>query len=122
MASPRPSYDQALKRLLTQAHDGVLALIKPDAVWREELSPELPDTPRQADLIWAVDIGKERVALHIELQTKADADIGERVAEYALRICRPTPSSSFFAQPLLCPYRLSPSAMARMSGCAMHMI
>ena len=59
MAAPRPSYDQALKRLLTQAHDGFLALIKPDAVWRDELSPELPDTPRQADLIWEVDIGGE---------------------------------------------------------------
>lgn len=85
---PHPHYDQALKRLLTQAHDEFLSLIYPDAIWQGELSPELPGVARQADLVWEVEDRGERVALHIELQTQATADIGERVAEYAIRIWR----------------------------------
>lgn len=85
----RPDYDQALKRLLTRAHDGFLALVAPDLVWRAERSPELPAIARQADLVWEVEQpGGGRGILHIELQTKAEADIGERLAEYAIRLWR----------------------------------
>lgn len=38
----QPDYDQALKRLFTRAHDGILALLLPTARWLGEASPELP--------------------------------------------------------------------------------
>ena len=44
---------------------------------------------RQADFVWRVarpDGG--RGALHLELQTQADADLGERMLEYAVRLWR----------------------------------
>ncbi|HZC78045.1 MAG TPA: hypothetical protein VE258_09870, partial [Ktedonobacterales bacterium] len=58
MQSSRPertSYDQSLKRLLLRAHDGFLALVAPELVWRAALSPELPAVARQADLVWEVE-------------------------------------------------------------------
>jgi len=85
----RPDYDQALKQLLTRAHDGFLALIAPGLAWRGERSPELATSARRADLVWEVESGAgERALLHVELQTKVEADIGERIAEYALRLYR----------------------------------
>jgi len=56
----RPSFDQALKRTLTRGHDGVLALVAPDLVWRGERSPELPAVARQADLVWEAEDGAGR--------------------------------------------------------------
>jgi predicted transposase YdaD len=88
-ATDRTDYDQALKRLLSRAHDGFLALVAPGVTWRGELSPELPAVARQADLVWEVEHSDgRRGLLHIELQTKAEADIGERLAEYAIRLWR----------------------------------
>jgi predicted transposase YdaD len=84
----RPDYDQTLKRLLSRAHDGLVALLLPGARWLGELSPELTPERRQADLVWQVLLGTERLYLHIELQTTADSLIGERTAEYALRLWR----------------------------------
>jgi len=83
----RPDYDQALKRMLTRAHDDFLQLIAPGVVWRAKRSPELPAVARRADLVWEVesDAG-EPCVLHIELQTQPDKDIGERVAEYGMRL------------------------------------
>jgi hypothetical protein len=57
--------------------------------WRAERSPELPAVARHADLVW--EVGRPdgwRGILHIELQTKVEADIGERLAEYAIRLWR----------------------------------
>lgn len=87
--SQRPDYDQYLKSLLTRAHDDFLALIAPELTWTGERSPVLPATRREADLVWEV-TGKagERGLLHIELQAKPDADMGERVADYAIRLWR----------------------------------
>ncbi len=82
----RPSYDQALKRLIAQDHDGFLSLVMPDVTWQEDLSSELPDAPRMADFVWKVKHNKERFILHIELQTKVELDIGGRMALYAIRI------------------------------------
>lgn len=85
----KPDYDQTLKRLLARAHDGFLALVAPDLIWRGELSPEVPAVARQADLVWEVEQRDgSRGALHVELQTRAAADIGERLAEYAIRLWR----------------------------------
>ena len=85
----KPDYDQAIKRLLSQAHDGFLALVAPDLTWRGERSPEMPAVARHADLVWEVARrGGQRGILHIELQTKVEADIGERLAEYAVRLWR----------------------------------
>src|SRR5690242_243674 len=85
----KPNYDQALKRLLLRAHDGFLALVAPELTWRGELSPELPAVARQADLVWQVaDATGALGILHVELQTKPEDDIGERIAEYALRLWR----------------------------------
>lgn len=91
MSSPQRAadYDQTLKRMLTEAHDGFLALLVPGAQWIGERSPELPANPRQADLVWEVALANgERLLLHVELQTKADPLIGERLAEYAIRLWR----------------------------------
>ena len=89
METERPDYDQALKRLLTQAHDGVVALLLPQARWLGEVSPELHASKRQADLVWQVALpGGEVVLLHIELQTHPDPTMGERIADYALRLWR----------------------------------
>jgi len=88
-APDRPDYDQALKRLLGQAHDGFLALVAPDLTWRRERSPELPSGLRQADFVWEVARPDGAVGLlHLELQTRVDPDLGERLAEYALRLWR----------------------------------
>ena len=88
-AARQAGYDQTLKRLRTQTHDDVLALLLPEARWISERSPELPSTLRQADLVWEVALsGSERLLLHVELQTSADALIGERLAEYAIRLWR----------------------------------
>ena len=74
---------------MLQAHDGFLALVAPELTWHGELSPELPSEARQADLVWEVaDATGERGILHIELQTRVDATIGERVLEYAVRLWR----------------------------------
>ncbi|MGH2514204.1 MAG: hypothetical protein ACRDHP_00970 [Ktedonobacterales bacterium] len=85
----KPNYDQALKRLLVRGHDGFLALIAPGLTWLGELSPELPATARQADLAWKA-AGPDGMLqlVHIELQVKPEADIGERLAEYGLRLYR----------------------------------
>jgi predicted transposase YdaD len=83
----RPDYDQALKAILREAHDGLLALIAPDVRWRGELSPELVATKRQVDLIWDVTLPNGDLGiLHIELQTKIEADIGGRLAAYGYRL------------------------------------
>lgn len=82
----RPDYDQTLKRLLTRAHDGFVALLLPGARWLEERSVELPAVRRQADLVWEVEVNGERLLLHVELQTNPDPHIDERLAEYGLRL------------------------------------
>ncbi|HKS70827.1 MAG TPA: hypothetical protein VJQ45_10420, partial [Ktedonobacterales bacterium] len=83
----RPSYDQSLKRLLARSHDDFLRLVAPGYTWIGERSPELPAVARQADLVWEVaDSDGHRGLLHIELQTRPDRDMGERVAEYAIRL------------------------------------
>lgn len=83
----RPRYDQSLKRLLSRAHDDFLRLIAPGFTWQAEHSPELPAAARQADLVWEVtNAAGERGLLHIELQTKPDKQMGERVAEYGIRL------------------------------------
>ncbi|HEX8032544.1 MAG TPA: hypothetical protein VF510_01790 [Ktedonobacterales bacterium] len=97
-------YDAALKKLLETAHDGFLALIAPDVTFEAALPTELPATTRLADLVWAVtfDAGQQEDApdgsgenvgasrhkglLHIELQTRAEVDLAERLVEYALRL------------------------------------
>ncbi len=88
----RPDYDQALKRLLLRAHDSFLALVAPGLTFRGERSAELPAVARRADPVWEVARsgagGEQRGLLHIELQTKVEPDIGERIAEYALRLWR----------------------------------
>jgi len=87
--SGQPDYDQTLKRLLTRAHDAFLALAAPGMRWIGEVSPELPTIARQADLMWEVeDADGRRWLLHIELQAEPDVDMGERVAEYAIRLWR----------------------------------
>ncbi|MGH2516796.1 MAG: Rpn family recombination-promoting nuclease/putative transposase [Ktedonobacterales bacterium] len=103
--APKPNYDQPLKRLLLRAHDGFLALIAPDLTWRGELSPELPATARQADLVWDVEMPDgQRGTLHVELQTKPDAAIGLRMAGYTIRLLerdeeRPVRSVVVFLRP-----------------------
>jgi predicted transposase YdaD len=87
--STRPDYDQTLKRLFARAHEGMLALLLPGAHWLGERSPELTARLRRADLVWNVALASgERLLLHVELQTKPDHLIGERVAEYGLRLWR----------------------------------
>jgi predicted transposase YdaD len=88
-AGERPGYDQPLKALLGRAHDAFLALVAPDLTWLGELSPVLPAIVRQADLVWEV-VGRngERGLLHLELQTIVETDLGERMAEYGLRLWR----------------------------------
>lgn len=84
-----PKYDQALKRLLTRAHDGLLALIAPGMVWQGERSPELPAVARQADLVWEVaSVDGTYSLLHIELQAEPDEEMGARLAEYRIRLWR----------------------------------
>ncbi len=84
-----PTYDQALKRLLTKAHDGLLSIIAPDLHWLGERSTELPAVARQADLVWeVVSADGIRSLLHIELQAEPDEEMGERLAEYRIRLWR----------------------------------
>ncbi len=89
MPSERADFDQALKRMLLRAHDAFLDLIAPDLVWQGERSPELPAVARRADLVWEVrDAMSQRGLVNIELQTKIEADIIERLIEYAIRLWR----------------------------------
>ncbi len=82
-------YDHLLKWSLTQAHDDFLAVIAPGLIWQAERSPEVPAIPRLADLVWEVErpTGGHGL-LHIELQIKPEDDLGERLAEYAIRLWR----------------------------------
>lgn len=85
----KTDYDQLLKNLLLRAHDGVLALIAPGCTWLSARSAEAPARPRYADLVWEVRLPDgRRGLLHIELQTRPDARMGERLAEYAIRLWR----------------------------------
>ena len=73
--------------MLLRAHDGFLALVATDLTWRGALASELPAAARRADLVWEVeDRAGQRGIPHVELQIKADHDIGERVAEYGIRL------------------------------------
>ena len=84
-----PGYDQALKLLLAQAPDGFLALIAPELHWLAARSPELPAGGRQADMVMEVeDQQRQRGLLHVELQTRFDPELGERLAEYGIRLWR----------------------------------
>jgi hypothetical protein len=51
----RSDYDQALKWMLTQAHDAFLSLFAPELIWIGERSPEVPAVARRADLVWGVE-------------------------------------------------------------------
>lgn len=79
----RPDYDQALKRMLTRAHDAIpgdQALLAPDLTWVGERPTELQGRPRRADLVWEVRSAQGSPGLlHIELQTEPDAAMGERI-------------------------------------------
>jgi predicted transposase YdaD len=57
--------------------------------WVGEFSPVLPAIARQADLVWEV-VGRdgERGLFHLELQTVVEVDLGERMADYGLRLWR----------------------------------
>jgi hypothetical protein len=112
----RADYDQALKALLTRAHDGVLALAAPDLAFVAERPTELPAERRQADLVWEVSgPDGQRGILHLELQTRVEADLGERLLEYFVRLRRhyrlPVRSVVFLLresrQPLPLPVRLA---------------
>ncbi|MGZ3681879.1 MAG: hypothetical protein ACXVDI_25245 [Ktedonobacterales bacterium] len=89
---PTADYDMALKKMLETAHDGFLALIAPGVQFETALPTELPATTRQADLVWAVtfDAGttphRQHGLLHIELQTTARPDLGERLLEYMVQL------------------------------------
>ncbi len=116
MPSPRQDFDQALKRLLVRGHAAFLALVAPGMVWQAALSPELPATPRQADLVWVVlSAAGQRLLLHIELQLRAEADMAERAAEYAIRLWRrehcPVLTLIIYLRPMNVPAR-SPFVMA----------
>lgn len=88
MTKPRRDFDQLLKDLLTQAHIGFLRLALPDAEWIEALPTDLPSISYRADLIWKVRYHGEIIIIHIELQTRADGDMGMRLLEYGVRIYR----------------------------------
>jgi hypothetical protein len=85
---PHPHYDLAMKRILTRARRGFLPLILPGAQWIAELATDLPATPRIVDLLWEIEYLQERLIIHVELQTRADEDIGLRIADYAIQIYR----------------------------------
>ncbi len=89
-SSATTRYDVLLKWALNQAHDAFLTLIAPELAWRGERSPEAPAIARLADLVWEVvnKLNGERGLLHIELQLKVENNIGERLAEYAIRLWR----------------------------------
>jgi hypothetical protein len=56
-------------------------------IWRGERATELPAVARRADLVWETeDENGEHSLLHIELQTLADDEMGERLAECKLRL------------------------------------
>lgn len=85
----RPDYDQTLKLLLARAPEGFLALVAPDLQWRALRQTDLPAGARQADVVMEVeDHDGRRGLLHVELQTKVEPDLGERLAEYGIRLWR----------------------------------
>lgn len=86
-SSRGPLYDLALKAMLLRAPNQVLALFTSGLTWQGELSPELPATARAADVVWKVaDEQGQHGLIHIELQTSIAPNIGERIAEYGLRL------------------------------------
>lgn len=85
--SSHHSYDQTLKRMLSQEPNSLVALYDAGLAVTAELASELPASQRQADLVWEVTRSDGRVGvLHIELQAYPDAKMGERLAEYGLRL------------------------------------
>ena len=82
-----PGYDQPLKLLLARAPEGFLALVAPDLQLRGQRQTDLPAGARQADVVLEVeDHRRRRGLLHVELQTKVESDLGERMAEYGIRL------------------------------------
>ena len=75
-----PKYDQALKRLLTRAHDGLLALIAPGLIWQGERSPELPAVVRQGPVVVAVSTSGYSPALAGWIREKVAEQLGPEVA------------------------------------------
>jgi len=58
-------------------------------MWKGERSSELPAVARRADLVWEVESpAGNRGLLHIELQTEPDDEMGERLADYMIRLWR----------------------------------
>lgn len=87
MSTPQADYDQPLKWIAEHDPDGLLALLGQRATRRKSLSTELPATMRRPDLVWEVERPNGQTGvIHIELQTKVEEDIGQRLAEYGLRI------------------------------------
>jgi predicted transposase YdaD len=87
MERERRDFDQAIKDILLNAHDGVLQLLGlGDAIWEQDLDTELVAPRRHADVVWRIMLYDVAIILHIEVQTLPDAMIAARMAEYGMRI------------------------------------
>src|SRR6185437_2878225 len=88
----RPTYDNILKRIASQAPDGFFAWLahtlgmEPAIIENSDLPGELPTAPRYADLVWLIRLEEERAILHIELQLELDETMSERLIGYQARL------------------------------------
>lgn len=90
----RSNYDQAFKRLLGKHQNEFLQFLLPELrlpagvyTWIAEAPTELPAAPLQADRVWIIeDVQRERILLHIEVQTRPDQTMGKRVMQYGTRL------------------------------------
>jgi predicted transposase YdaD len=88
----RPTYDNILKQLASQAPEGFFAWLahtlrmEPAIIENRDLPSELPTAPRYADVVWLIRIEAEHAILHIELQLEFDETMSERLLGYQARL------------------------------------
>ncbi len=76
------AYDSSLKELFEGHAAEIIPYLFPGATFIGELNDEVLKPPLRADRVYMVDAGKIIAVAHVEMETKADAEMGYRLLEY----------------------------------------
>lgn len=76
------AYDSSLKKLFEGHAAEIIPHLFPGATFVGELNDEVLKPPLRADRIYVVDVSKTFAVAHVEMETKADAEMGYRLLEY----------------------------------------
>ena len=76
------AYDSSLKELFEGHAAEIIPYLFPGTTFIGELNDEVLKPPLRADRVYMVDAGKIIAVAHVEMETKADAEMGYRLLEY----------------------------------------